>query len=349
MFLGVLLHRLETEDASSSTVRIRVGFRDEELVDLLAVLEEVVWWESGEGRTKARCKEKGEGESEEKVRTSSRGKGRDASVPPLERRQEDRDSPKHIDDPRKLVVLARSREKRQSEEEFDGDASEGPHVDRRRVRETEKDFWRPVESRLDVGVDGRVLVAGGSEVDDFDVRGLEAVKERAKEGKGGREESQFGASSSSPSLVREKEQESNSRLQQDVLGLQIAMDQPRLVQDREGIEELGREDLDELGAESSERVLLDEFVEVGREALEDEAEVLAVDEVGSHSEDVVGVVRVAFGVELQDEKKTKGKKSVVVSLSSGFPPPLHTNPLPLPRLVPMHSLHPESPPPSCSG
>ena len=77
------------------------------------------------------------------------------------------------------------------------------------------------------------------------------------------------------------------------------MNQPRLVQDRKRIEELSSEDLDELSAESSERVLLDEFVEVGGETFEDEAEMLAVDEVGSHSEDVMGVVRIAFGVELR--------------------------------------------------
>lgn len=44
----------------------------------------------------------------------------------------------HFYDPAHLVVLGRPREKRQAEEEFDGDASKGPHVNGRIIRQSEQ-------------------------------------------------------------------------------------------------------------------------------------------------------------------------------------------------------------------
>lgn len=70
----------------------------------------------------------------------------------------------------------------------------------------------------------------------------------------------------------------HSRLKQDIFRLQVTMDQPRFVQDRERIEQLGRKDAHEAGAQTSERVLLDKLVQIRREKLKDEAEMLAVDE-----------------------------------------------------------------------
>ena len=67
--------------------------------------------------------------------------------------------PKHLHNTRYLIVLARSREKWKSKEQLDGDAAQGPHVDRSCIGNAEQDFWRAVESRLNVGVDRLPLVA----------------------------------------------------------------------------------------------------------------------------------------------------------------------------------------------
>jgi hypothetical protein len=55
-------------------------------------------------------------------------------------RAEQGDAPEHVNDARELVVLGRAGEERQAEEQLDADAAEGPHVDRGRVWEAEKDL-----------------------------------------------------------------------------------------------------------------------------------------------------------------------------------------------------------------
>lgn len=62
------------------------------------------------------------------------------------------DLPKHVHDSRNLVVLARSGEDGETEEQLDDDAAKGPHVDGRRVRQSEKNLWGAVESGLDICV-----------------------------------------------------------------------------------------------------------------------------------------------------------------------------------------------------
>lgn len=52
----------------------------------------------------------------------------------------------------------------------------------------------------------------------------------------------------------------------------------RLVQDRQRVEQLRREHLDELCAQPSKRVLLDELVQIGREQFEDQTKVGFMDE-----------------------------------------------------------------------
>ncbi len=56
------------------------------------------------------------------------------------------------------------------------------------------------------------------------------------------------------------------------------MDEPCLLQDSERIQELRGEDLHELGAEALELVLLDQLVQVRREELKDETQVIFVNE-----------------------------------------------------------------------
>lgn len=54
----------------------------------------------------------------------------------------------------------------------------------------------------------------------------------------------------------------NLRFQQDVLRLQITVDQPCVLEDGESVKKLCSEYFDQLGAEPTERVLLDEFVKI---------------------------------------------------------------------------------------
>ena len=56
------------------------------------------------------------------------------------------------------------------------------------------------------------------------------------------------------------------------------MNESRLLQDRQGVEQLGSEDLYELRAETLELVLLDQLVQVGRQQLEDQTQMILVDE-----------------------------------------------------------------------
>jgi hypothetical protein len=56
------------------------------------------------------------------------------------------------------------------------------------------------------------------------------------------------------------------------------MYQACLLQDRHGIQQLGHEHLDKLGAETLELVLLDEFIEIRGQQLKDETEMIPMDE-----------------------------------------------------------------------
>lgn len=77
------------------------------------------------------------------------------------------------------------------------------------------------------------------------------------------------------------------------------MDQPRLLQRLERVQQLRDKHFDELDGEPSERVLFDELVQVRRQAFKYEAEMLVVDEGGVHAEDAMFVVRIGFVVELE--------------------------------------------------
>ncbi len=167
----------------------------------------------------------------------------------------------HLDDARDLVVLGRTGEERQAEEKLDDDAAQRPHVYRRRVRQAKQDFGRAVESRLDVRVYRLPFVAGRSKINNFDDWTLEILEE-------------------------------------DILGLQIAVDQPRLVQQSEAVEKLLREDSDQRGAEATELVLLDQLVQIDTQQLEHQAQVLPMDEGVLEPQQVVVVVLVKLRIEL---------------------------------------------------
>lgn len=56
------------------------------------------------------------------------------------------------------------------------------------------------------------------------------------------------------------------------------MDEPRLVQQAKPVEELLGKDPDESRAQASELVLLDQLIEIDRQQLKDQAQMLSVDE-----------------------------------------------------------------------
>ena len=93
--------------------------------------------------------------------------------------------------------------------------------------------------------------------------------------------------------------EANLRLQQDILWLQIAVNEPCFLQHRQRVQELTHEDLDQLGAQTLELILLDQLVKVRRQKLKDQAQMASMDERVAETENVVFVVRIARFVELE--------------------------------------------------
>jgi hypothetical protein len=87
-------------------------------------------------------------------------------------------------------------------------------------------------------------------------------------------------------------------LQQDILWFQIAMNEPRLVQETKGVQKLLSKHPDKSRAQPSELVLLDELVQIHTEQLEDETKMLLVNEGVFQPQDVVIVVLVELAVEL---------------------------------------------------
>jgi hypothetical protein len=167
---------------------VLVGTRIEEVRGLFAFVEERVG-----GLTVEEGGREGGGGGEGKRRRGREGRRRDEkSVSELallaslrfddgRRRQREEEektanAPKHLHNPRNLVKLARPRKQRQPQEQLDANAPQAPHIDHAAVREGEDDFGRTVEAGLDVGVDGLFFVAGGTEVDYFDGRGLQAAR-----------------------------------------------------------------------------------------------------------------------------------------------------------------------------
>lgn len=79
------------------------------------------------------------------------------------------------------------------------------------------------------------------------------------------------------------------------------MDETGILKDGHGIEKLSHENFDKLCAKTLKLVLLDEFVEVGREEFEYETEVITVDEGVPETKDVMLIIGIAaFIQEFED-------------------------------------------------
>lgn len=86
--------------------------------------------------------------------------------------------------------------------------------------------------------------------------------------------------------------------EQNVLGLQITVDQSRLAQQAETVQKLLSKDSHESGAKTSELILLDQLVQIDREELKHQTQMLPVDERVLESHDVMIVVLVHTAVKL---------------------------------------------------
>lgn len=98
------------------------------------------------------------------------------------------------------------------------------------------------------------------------------------------------------------------------------MDQARLFQDGQGIQQLRSKHLDELQTESAELVVLDEFVQVGRQAFKYDAQVLVMNELVAHTQNVMLVFRIGFAVELRAQVQVRvvtcGRELCCIKLTS---------------------------------
>ena len=141
-----------------------------------------------------------------------------------------------------MIFLVLTWEKWMSDVELVQDAAEGPHVNGRRVRDTEHDLRRTVEATLDVCVDFLVLEAPRTKVDDLDARLVDLAEE-------------------------------------NIFRFQIAVHDVVLPHVVQRYQYLDCEALNQAQAEAQEVVHLDEVVEVDAEQLEGQDEVLAEDEV----------------------------------------------------------------------
>ena len=97
---------------------------------------------------------------------------------------------------------------------------------------------------------------------------------------------------------KESKRKGNLRFEEDIFRFEVAVDESCILEDGEGIEKLSHEDFDELGAETLELILFDEFIEVGGEELKDETEMISVDEGVAETEDVVLVGGIEVLVQL---------------------------------------------------
>lgn len=109
----------------------------------------------------------------------------------------------------------------------------------------------------------------------------------------------------------------NSRFEQDVFGFQIAMNDLGLLQHGQGIEELRRKDANETRTETTERILLDELVEIVGEELENEAEVGVVNEGVLEPKHVVLVVLVPLVVDLRGKQPSQYRLFELTDAKSG--------------------------------
>lgn len=124
-----------------------------------------------------------------------------------------------------LLLFILAREDWITSQELREDTAQGPHVNGHTIGHTKDYFWRSVEARLDVCVDLLILHAAGAKVDDLDLR-------------------------------------ASGMGEEDVLGLQVAVDDFVAFEKHQTTEKLFGKASDELQREASKFVAFDEFIEI---------------------------------------------------------------------------------------
>src|SRR5690606_26569748 len=76
---------------------------------------------------------------------------------------------KHLHDACKLFLLIFSRKDRITSVEFSQNTAQAPHVNWQTISHAQNNFWRPIEARLDIGVDLFILKARRTKVNDLDI------------------------------------------------------------------------------------------------------------------------------------------------------------------------------------
>lgn len=94
------------------------------------------------------------------------------------------------------------------------------------------------------------------------------------------------------------EAHSNSRFEQDIFRLQVAVNQPCFFKHRQALEQLLSENLDQLSTQTLELVLLDQLVQIGRKTLENQAEMILVCEGIQHPQYVESIFGIMLPIEL---------------------------------------------------
>ena len=94
------------------------------------------------------------------------------------------------------------------------------------------------------------------------------------------------------------------------------MNKMRLVQQTQRVQQLLGKDADEGRTQSTELVLLDEFVEVDAEKLERETQMLPVNESILEAKEMVVIVLVVLAVELQ---RVSGRSTAPPNMMEGLP------------------------------
>lgn len=136
-----------------------------------------------------------------------------------------------------MVFLVLSGEQWITDIELVQDTAKAPHVDGRTVRDTQHDLGCPVETWLDVGVDLLVFETATTEVDDLDTWLVDLSQE-------------------------------------NVLGLEVAMNDTVLVQVVKGDKDLDCESFDKIQRKALEVIHLDELIQVDREHFKCDHEML---------------------------------------------------------------------------
>jgi len=161
----------------------------------------------------------------------------------------------NLHDTSQLFLFVLAREDGHPRVQLSQDTAERPHIDRQAIGHAKDNFRRAIEARLNVRINLLVFKAAGAKVDDLDF----CVQRMAE---------------------------------QDVFGLQITVDDPVLLEQIEGAENLLGKPADQPKREATEGIRLDELVKIHVQKLGRDAEMAAEVETVSEVDHAMLVMRI---------------------------------------------------------